>query len=429
MHNIKNLVHRVAPVGLATLTTLTTLGIGLFHGPSLALPVTITTPFINLENDGVNSSGFSVGQFFRVGANAISPNGAAGTTVTSSTVNTVNGQTVTRNVSFSPSPLLPNFYSSKYAINTALLGAYTLTATNGTNTASSVLQLPVGTAIAPFVQSISLAGTAANPTFTWSPPPATTVNGYRINIYDDAIRVGNNSGQVASINVAPTVTSHTVTAADFTVPGYGLTLGKNYTIEIGLIQTRDGTSTNLGNENLASISRSYANFSPTLGGGPPVNLPVVLSNGSFQFNVAVVPGVTYYIDPPVATGYDYQIGAGDPNFKTVTLPTGVSGTFNLLRKDSNGNLVFVTALVGGQTYDFGVGGVSFFEVTGIDPAANLNPLNTTAFVTALTFTGSGVFSGTQTPIVFNTGNVPLPASILLLGIGFIGIVRSRKARG
>ncbi len=423
MLNIQQTIRQLAPASMASAAAL------LFHVSAIAVPVTITTPFINLENDGINSNGFSAGQFFRVGANSIAPNANAATTVTSSTVNTVTNATVTRSVNFNPSPLLPNFFSSKYSINLALFGPYTLTATNGVNTASATLQLPAGTAIAPFVQSISLAGTAANPTFTWSAPPATTVNGYRINIYDKSLQVGNNNGQVVGINVAPTVTAYTVKASDFTVLGNGLTNGKNYTIEIGLIQTRDGTSTNLQNDNLASISRSYADFTPTLGGGPPVNLPVVLSNGSFKFNVAVVPGVTYYIDPLVATGYDYQIGAGDPNFRTVTLPTGISSSFNLLTKDSGGNLVFATALAGGQTYDFGVGGVSFFEVTGINTAANLNPLDTTAFVTALTFTGSGVFSGTQTPIVTDTGAVPLPTTVLLIAIGFIGIFGIRKNRG
>jgi hypothetical protein len=58
-----------------------------------------------------------------------------------------------------------------------------------------------------------------------------------------------------------------------------------------------------------------------------VNLPVVLANGSFQFNMAVVPNQVYYIDPAVATGYDYLVTAGELNFRTAALPTNVAGNF------------------------------------------------------------------------------------------------------
>jgi hypothetical protein len=44
-----------------------------------ATPVNITTPFINFENRAINSLGFTPGQFLRVGANSVTPNGSQGT--------------------------------------------------------------------------------------------------------------------------------------------------------------------------------------------------------------------------------------------------------------------------------------------------------------------------------------------------------------
>src|SRR5204863_4142786 len=139
---------------------------------------------------------------------------------------------------------------------------------------------PQGISQAPFVNTITLSGTSANPTFTWTPPAGTTVNGYRINIYDKALVSATNNGQVTSRNLDPTVTSYTVTAADFSVPGNGFQLDHNYVIEIGLIRTKDGTSNDLGNANLAAISRVYADFRATNNGGPVVNLPVLLPDGT-----------------------------------------------------------------------------------------------------------------------------------------------------
>jgi hypothetical protein len=48
-----------------------------------------------------------------------------------------------------------------------------------------------------------------------------------------------------------------------------------------------------------------------------VHLPTV-SGGSFHFTIGNVgPNSVTFIDPPVAVGYDYATGPGDPNFKSV----------------------------------------------------------------------------------------------------------------
>lgn len=136
-------------------------------------------------------------------------------------------------------------------------------------------------------------------------------------------------------------------------------------------------------------------------------------------------GQQIFIDPKVAIGYDYTIGQGDPKFGSVTLPTGIGDNKYDLWLFDGTNWVFDAALLGGQTFIFDGDGVDRFRILGIEESAGLDPNNSTAFITGLTFEGDGQFTGTMTPI---TTDVPEPATMVLLFTGLIGTMSIRKLK-
>lgn len=154
-------------------------------------------------------------------------------------------------------------------------------------------------------------------------------------------------------------------------------------------------------------------------------LPVVV-DGAYQFEFNVQLNQRVFIDPLVAVGYDYEVTNGN-QFTSVLLP--------LLAADTDGYAIYALGdltpggllgtVAGGTVFNFATP-LSGFTVAGIDTAAMLDPANTTAFVTGLTFLNAGVVQMTQTPITTMVAQVPEPSSYAMLLCGMAGLMAMRR---
>ncbi len=136
----------------------------------------------------------------------------------------------------------------------------------------------------------------------------------------------------------------------------------------------------------------------------PASLPTgTTSTGAHTFSVDVAASAPIFISAPTAIAYDYALGEHDPRFASVRLPLGMG----------NNKFVVVVrhkafAVNAGQLFDFRTHGfekgVKTFRVACIDPAVRLDPVNSLAFPTELTFVEAGKFTGTQQPLVTATGD-------------------------
>jgi hypothetical protein len=349
------------------------------------------TPYHMRDNVSANSIGRTPGDRLLFGAN-VRPNPRCcndpATTVTASQLGTAVP------LLYLDSPAVPDEFSGTVPYNSALTGAWTMTATNpgSPNSPLQTVSHVVGNAAqVPFVESMTLTGTETTPTFSWTVPNDFAPDRVSIQIWDrdDPLAVGL-ARLVHQISLAADATSYTVTGP-LNATGDTLQAGRRYSVAILLHEDRSPGST-------LSRSVSFFDFTPTNAGSIPIVLPTLDGRtGVYNFNTVMQAGQLVFIDPLVAVGYDYAIGPGNPRFASLVLPDVGDGRFHLYVFDGHA-FRFVRRLDAGVVHHFPPGGVERFRVMGIEPAAGLDPGNALAFVTGVTFTESGQFTGTMTPL-------------------------------
>ncbi len=375
-----------------------------------------------LDNRSANDVGISAGEHFQFGAEIVG--GSAGVTIT--------GTAATGYVSgpakCGPLSVNADFCAWSAPYKSTRLDPWTIAFARDAAVTTVTTPSLTGVTAVPFPVSVTLSGHGLTPTLTWSVPGGFVPDGFRVNVYDKGVRLANGTDDIIySGSLSPSTPS-------FTLPSsIGLSTTGSYSINFQLIETRGGVpfGPGDGNQLIFSRSSSFFDFAPLTGSAPTdVALPTIDSSGVYNFHVDGVDAdhITF-VDPAVAIGYRYAIGAGDPDFKSVLLPDIGDGEYTLTYTDSTGT--HSVSLAHDEQYFFGDGGVAAFTVTGIETAAGLDPGNGTAFVTGLSFESAGDFTGTMTPITTSVaGAVPEPAMgvLLLVGLGVLGATRARERR-
>jgi hypothetical protein len=381
---------------------------------------------------GYNSSNVAFGQpvastFLAFGGRFHSSNPLTNEqTFAASTTVTATQNNLSFNVPYSNAIPDPNLFQRTIAYNPNLTGQWNLTVSNpGYGTVSfPTTAIPSTLPPPPFITGVTINGTSnatTTPTISWNAPTYNPPSNYnqstRVFIFD----LNNNRQEIYRLDLSSSQTT-------FTVP---TSLNLSPTGHYGVL-IRDDFRTQSNATNGAS-SQSFFDFHPnaTSQFSGPVYVPVssvsAIGQTVYSFNIDVSHGQSVNLDPAAALGYIFSIGSSGPNFATVKLPDlGLSHPYGLYVWNGS-SFVHAADLLANTLFDFGPGGVSRFEVLGIDPSLGLDPANSTAFVSQVTFVGDGVFTGTMTAITA----VPEPSTWAMMILGFAGvgfIAYRRKAK-
>lgn len=423
---------------------------------AVATPITVTNTYQFLDNVSANANGIGSGLRQQLGSTCVVLTGNPCTPQNLANSANTRGVATQGATTLVLNHALADSGSNHWAVSrpASLIpdGQWTLNFTNGADTATALTPTLTGAVTMGLAHAASLAANGTTTTFNWLLPAVgggASIDAVSVNIRDTtdfrgANGVGGNG--VATIiyrnqTLGASATSFSIAPNDprflpdpLTGQRFSLLPGRQYSLEIQIQDTRDNT-TNGTFRNVLSQSRTFVDFSlPTANMPAQYYLPTINGAGPnpiFSFTgIPVLSGQTIFIDPVVATGFDYQIEAGTPNIRSVTLPTGIGDNqYDLWLWDGAAWVDTGVDLLGGQEFLFAVAGVERFRITGIETDALVDPYNPTAFVTGLSFVADGTFTGTMTPLVLEIAQVPEPATfaLMLAGLGFLGF--ARKPRG
>ncbi len=398
------------PVIGLTAAVISSLFVLLLVLPVRAEPIEVTGLYHFRDNRSANSINIFPGDRLQFGAAKVVPDGYEGT------VGTATMGAATLPLLFHPYTVAPHVFETSVPYIPQRTGQWKLTFTNESDT--TIKWTPSVGTTAPsvdFVKNLTISGSGTRPTFTWTLPAE--AEAVTVRIWDLQRIIGQ-----AGLGPLPDMIylrRYESPVTTFTLP-FDLVQHHAYSFEVDAVVTRGSGSE--GPWDVLSQSRSFFDLTPMPPDAPPnVYLPTVTPGPIpvYTFHADVVEGQQIFIDPLVAVGYDYMIGNGDPWFASVTMPAGVqTDPFDLYLFDGT-DYYLKQQLGGGETFTFDPGGVDRFRILGIDPEVGLDPLDSTAFITGLTFAGSGQFTGTMTPITFW---VPEPATSILLAVSLLAPV-------
>lgn len=221
----------------------------------------------------------------------------------------------------------------------------------------------------------------------------------------------------------------------FSLPGSFSTTGALNFANVTNVENGEAGLYLLSIRNGAVLADGSSPAAPLMPSAPPT-----AEDPGYHFEFEILPNQRMFVDPIVSVGYDFEVAAGGPNILTALLPDLGDADGYLIYLLSDLVHPYLTGVgAGGSPFlvDFSaLGGVSGFRVAGIHPSIGLDPSNTNAFVTGLTFDVASATQVrlTQTPITFDTDNpppsgVPEPTSwaMLLAGFGMLGGVLRRRS--
>lgn len=420
--------HLVWPPTIILAASLGTMLLAIDVPNVLATPITVSGNINSFRDTrSLNDVGIGQGDVNQFGAGLIPSLGT--------TIRGTQGTFTTGLIPCQPLAVDATFCATAPPFSLDRTGSWNLTFQNGPDVAAAVTPSLAGIPAepVPFPSNVTISGTGTTPTLNWTVPTTFTPDAVRVVVFDKGVTLANGMKDVILATSLP------ANQSSFQIPAGTLQPNGQYVLGVQLIETRGHAALppNAPNTDIFRRSFSFFEFSP-LTGATPVLLPTVgpapdPATGlgpTYQFNVAGVrAGQAIFIDPMVAIGYKYAIGAGNPNFASVNLPVVGDNIFTLsylLEGDP-----ILQQIIANTQFFFPSGGVSAFDVTGIETSAMLDPNNVTAFITGLTFVADGDFTGTMTPLVIEVSDlapIPEPATFLLFGTTAAGLALARWRR-